>query len=201
MKTNQVKNWWMNAGRIIAVWVLAMGMYGCPMSEDEKTPSGKIDHPIVGVWSLEYLPSSFAMTLYSTSTNGLYEITEMISRESSIGGAVFLSVYREDGTAYEMFLTADTYGWMTFNYSVKGDVISSTKNVGTYNNKKLPSTNYENKSFADEKTFFKIRTNEYGEEQFVTKPAFREDTEEYKWTMDEWIEKGNPSWYTRIKVK
>ena len=35
MKTNQVKNRWMNAGRIIAVLALAMGMYGCPAIDDE----------------------------------------------------------------------------------------------------------------------------------------------------------------------
>jgi len=41
MKTNQVKNQWMNAGRIIAVLVLAMAMYGCPAIDDGNGDDGK----------------------------------------------------------------------------------------------------------------------------------------------------------------
>ena len=55
MKKNQVKNKWMNAGRIIAVLALAMGMYGCPaiddgnggkrvLNEDEKELVGKYSY-------------------------------------------------------------------------------------------------------------------------------------------------------------
>ena len=159
---------------------------------------GKIDHPIVGVWSKEYLPSSFAMTLYNTYTTGLHEVTEMISKESSISGAVFVSVYREDGTAYEMYLNSDTYGWLTFNYSIKGNTMYRSKILGTHNSKKYPSTNYENKSYPNSEKLFKVQVNS-GKEQLVVKPDFLAGSEYDKMTIDEYIEKGDPIWYTRLK--
>ena len=50
METNQVKNRWMNAGRIIAVLALAMGMFGCPAIDD-----GKEDSKILGGWRYDDL--------------------------------------------------------------------------------------------------------------------------------------------------
>jgi len=166
--------------------------------DDDGNGGGKIDHPIVGVWTLSYLPSSFSVSLYNVRVSGMYEITERISSDSRVSGAVFVSVYRDDGTAYEMYINSDTYGWTTFNYSVKGNTMYKSKILGTHKSKSNPSTNYENKSYPNSEKLFKVQVNS-GKEQLVVKPDFLSGSDYDKMTIDEYIAKGGPTWYTRLK--
>ena len=160
---------------------------------------GKIDHPIVGVWYWTLVPWSWSSSSYSTTVTPTQVVTEITSSGGSVGGGVFMEVYHENGTGYHVFVTTDGYGWTTFNYSVKGNTLYTTKSVGTYNSKSFPSANYENRSFRDNEYLFKIRKNTAGEDEFVRKESFLEGTEQYNWTIDEYIEKGSPTWYSRLE--
>jgi len=169
--------------------------------QTDKPPSGgdTINHSIVGIWSLSYVPSSFATTLYNTYTTSTHFVTEMTSVSSSTGGAIFVEVFREDGTGHSVYLDSTTYGWNTFNYRVEGDTIYYTNIIGTHNDKNFPSSNYENKSFKDSSNLFKIRVNSDGEQQLVIKPSFLEGTDLYNMSIDEYIEHSSPSWYTKME--
>ena len=169
---------------------------------DDNGGSGKIDHPIVGVWSNIDFSSSLAKTFYDAPKNSMSEIIETIKNESN-RRFNFVEVYRENGTAYTVSLENSTgfrytYSWTTFNYTVRENTIHSTSNVQTFYDREYSFTSYENKSFPNAQTLFKIRVNS-GKEQFTSKPQFEEGTEEYSWTIDEWIEKGNPTWLIRLK--
>jgi len=106
MKKNQVKNRWMNAGRIIAVLALAMGMYGCPAIDDgngEETPGGKIDSKIVGHWQAtgSYWSGGYLYTAwydYYFNKDGTFECVnngfshlKFTGKYSTSGGKVYFT--------------------------------------------------------------------------------------------------------------
>ncbi|MDR2972458.1 MAG: hypothetical protein LBU83_11110 [Bacteroidales bacterium] len=164
----------------------------------DNSNNGAIDPVLVGVWGKTFYPWAHGMTFYNTYTNGLYEITETISSSGYVSGGVFVEVYRDNGTGYRMFVTSNDKGWTTFNYYTKDGAICTTKSLGTYFSKKFPNDNYENKPLKDEQHLYKTRVNGEGEQQLVVKPIFLQGTEQYGWTIDEYIANGSPIWYVYL---
>ena len=146
MKTNQMKNRWMNAGRIIAVLALAMGMYGCPAIGDGDKILSSAEKELVGHFYNGSLYSGFWNVYY----RGDYKYEEYKHGGSSsfeyYFGANGKFVYAYFGRSSSL---GDSDHYMSGNWAVTADntirftnVISSLidysgKRGGTYYDKKI----------------------------------------------------------------
>ena len=165
-------------------------------SKNNNSEKTNISHPIVGVWSKTIIPFDWANILYNKYDTGAREVSETIWKSGSSGGGIFVDTFRADRTGFSVYVATDSYGWTTFNYHVTGDTIYKTNIVGTNYDKSIANFNYEKKSFEDSNKLFKIRAYE-GKQQICIKPSFKPGSEMDKMTIDEYIEKGSPEWYTK----
>ena len=186
--------------------------YNAVLKATGETKPPVSNNSIIGVWSTTYVPVAWFDTLYNANNASKYlEIIEMIANETTAGREVFIEVYRDDGTGYSLYrftsmadpFIKGTYGYTSFNCRVEGDTMYRTNVVDTYYDSKLAGQagdpSYSNKTVADYFRLYRIRINPDGRQQLTIKPQFETGTAEYQWTIDEYIEKGNPTWYTRLE--
>jgi hypothetical protein len=69
---------------------------------------------------------------------------------------------------------------------------------GTWTDLKTPSNSYQDKMFNDKIDLYKIRTNNDGKLQIAifSPTSYVEGSVYRSWTVDDYIEKGFPTWYT-----
>jgi len=120
--------------------------------------------------------------------------------EKYVEGKYFGSAetYNSDGTGYRVWVSSDAYGSTTFSWKVVGGSIYYTNIIQEYTSLDYPSSSYVNKVFDDNSKLYKIRVNDKGEQQLVIKPGFLPGTDLYKMTIDEYIAKGSPTWFTKL---
>ncbi|MDR2970484.1 MAG: hypothetical protein LBU83_00945 [Bacteroidales bacterium] len=156
--------------------------------------SGSIDPNLIGVWSNNGLPYTLFSTTYAHHTTALGELVESITTEIHVSGTIFVDIYREDGTAMSLFLNQDAYQWSTFNYTTNDGLIYRSNIVATYNNKKTPSQNYENKHFPDTREWYKVKVNTSGKTIYTITPTLYDYTD-----IDDYIENDFPFWYFKLE--
>lgn len=91
------------------------------------------------------------------------------------------------------------HSYITANWAVTSNgKIKLTNVVGTWTNLGNPSNDYKNKAFSDSIDLYKIQINNGKLQIAIHHPSsYIEGSEQNKWTIDEYIAKGYPTWYTK----
>ncbi|WP_157077557.1 InlB B-repeat-containing protein [Methanobrevibacter curvatus] len=127
---------------------------------------------LVGAWS------------YSGAFAGTYRFNADGTYIDSTGGVL-------NGYVWHSYITAK---WAVTS---KGKV-KLTNIVGTWTNLGNPSSDYKNKAFSDKIDLYKIQINNGKLQIAIHSPSsYIEGSEYNKWTIDEYITKGYPDWYTK----
>ena len=117
-------------------------------------------------------------------------------------GHAYIGAYKfnTDGTYSETWVDTDGYFFKNGNWNVpsKGKVLL-TNIIVTQSNNKYSSWNYINRKSDNHTELYKIRVDDKGKQEIVfhNPSAYLKDSDYYKMTIDEYIEKGVPMWYTK----
>jgi len=170
-----------------------------PSDGDLTQPPTKIDHPIVGLWSASQLPSSWAVSHYSTYYTATEMITEITEASGGYGGSIDIEIYRDDGTGFSLLLTSTSYFYTLFDYSINGDKIYLTNQLYTQNIKGN-SGNFKDKSISDTWILFKIENTANDVRMIHFNPSsYSADSKYRNMTIDEYAAEHTTyiGWYYR----
>ncbi len=148
------------------------------------------EQKLVGIWSTSTITPGYYNTMYSSPTLTIEKWNE---------GSFFASatVFNADGTGHEVYVASKSYGWNTWKWRSDGTKVYFSNIVSNNVDNEYSGSNWTDRVYPDSWSLYKVRTNTNGMRQYVRKPDFRKDTEEYAWTIDEYIADGYPTWLNK----